>query len=203
MTSSTVLSIHTDGAARGNPGPGAYAFVIARDGEPPIEESGCLGQTTNNLAEYTALVRALERAIAMGGQKATINSDSELLVKQMNGEYRVKNADLKVLFDQAKKLCQQLKSVTLRHVRRAENSWADRLCNEALDGNVRPATIERMEEKASSATATIATDKTFDLREQGIACLRAAAESWTRGQAINPTPEEVWDRIVHLFEQDV
>ncbi len=132
--SDLTFRIHTDGAARGNPGPGAYAFVLERDGQPDIEENGLLGTTTNNQAEYTALVRALERALEMKGQRLHICSDSELLVQQMNGVYKVKNPGLRPLFDQAKELCEQFVAVTIRHVPRAQNSRADRLCNEALDG---------------------------------------------------------------------
>jgi ribonuclease HI len=89
VSDATVLKIHTDGAARGNPGEAAFAYVIARDGHAPIEVAGLLGKTTNNQAEYTALVRALEHALRLGrGNRVVIHSDSELMVKQMNGEYR-------------------------------------------------------------------------------------------------------------------
>ena len=127
-------TIHIDGAAHGNPGPAAFAFVIARPGEPALEEAECLGATTNNIAEYTALVRALKRAAELGGRQLTIFSDSELLVKQMNGEYRVKNEDLKVLHTQARELLPRFQRVTLQHVRREQNARADALCNRALDG---------------------------------------------------------------------
>src|SRR4051812_42348549 len=83
MPESVALTIHTDGAARGNPGPAAFAFVIAREGAPPIEDAGCLGTMTNNQAEYTALVRALEGALQLGPHhRLLIHSDSELMVKQ-------------------------------------------------------------------------------------------------------------------------
>src|SRR6516162_8081012 len=105
-------TIHIDGASRGNPGPAAYALVIARPGQPDWEESACLGRTTNNIAEYTALVRALERASQLSGRKLCIFSDSELLVKQMNGDYRVKNADLKAWFDKVKDRIEDFDKVT-------------------------------------------------------------------------------------------
>jgi ribonuclease HI len=127
-------TIHTDGGSRGNPGPAAAAFIIERPGAPDWEESFCLGQTTNNIAEYTGLLRALERAKQLGGQRLSIFSDSELLVKQMNGQYRVKNADLKELFDRAQTLKDTFDKVTIKHVYREENERADKLCNEALDG---------------------------------------------------------------------
>src|SRR5215510_12938016 len=92
-------TVHLDGASRGNPGAAAYAVVIERPGHEAWEESDRLGRTTNNVAEYTALIRALERCLEFGGKKLTIFSDSELLVKQMNGEYKVKSADLRSLYD--------------------------------------------------------------------------------------------------------
>src|SRR5262245_17276998 len=101
-TDTDAWTVNIDGATRGNPGPAAYAFVIQRPGEPAIEESDCLGQRTNNVAEYTALLRALERCVELGGQRLAIFSDSELLVKQMNGEYRVKSPDLKELHSTAR-----------------------------------------------------------------------------------------------------
>src|SRR5438874_5503142 len=137
MSNEAVLTIHIDGAARGNPGPAAYAYVITGGGHPLIEEAGCLGSATNNVAEYTALVKALQRASALRGTRLHVNSDSELLVKQMNGEYRVKNEQLRDLFDEAKTLARQFDLVAIRHVPRALNSHADRLCNEVLDGEAK------------------------------------------------------------------
>ena len=136
MAEADVLTIYTDGASRGNPGAAAFAYVIRREGQPSIEEAECLGDTTNNQAEYTALVRALERALQLGPHhRLLIHSDSELMVKQMNGEYRVKNADLRDLYEQACALRQRFEgAVTIRHVRRALNKRADELCNQALDG---------------------------------------------------------------------
>ncbi len=127
------LTINIDGAARGNPGPAAYAFVIARDGAPTLAEGGLLGSTTNNVAEYTALVRALERATELGARRLLIRSDSELLVKQMNGEYKVKNAALRDLSLQAARLAREIGKVSYTAVRREHNELADRLVNEALD----------------------------------------------------------------------
>src|SRR5205085_2832370 len=98
------------------------------------EEKGTLGSATNNIAEYTALVRALEHAARLGARRLLVYSDSELLVKQMSGEYRVKNDSLRALFEDAKLLCRDFDQVTIRHVPRAQNADADRLCNEALDG---------------------------------------------------------------------
>src|SRR5262245_25371149 len=136
------ININIDGAARGNPGPAAFAYVITRDGEPPVEHAGCLGEATNNIAEYTALVRALERAAELGAARVHGRSDSEVLVKQMNGEYKVKNASLRELYDQAQELAARFKAVSVEHVRREQNKRADQLCNDALDGRRRAAPDE-------------------------------------------------------------
>jgi len=127
-------TVHIDGASRGNPGPAAYAFsMVLADGEI-IEQAEPMGKTTNNVAEYTALVEALHRAAAAGVTHLDVYSDSELLVKQMRGEYKVKNADLKVLVDEAKQLMISFGDVRFEHVRREQNKRADELCNLALDG---------------------------------------------------------------------
>src|SRR3954467_14446378 len=114
-------TIHIDGASRGNPGDAAYAVVIALPDGKVVEESGVLGKETNNVAEYTALLKALEKAKHLGLRRLRIHSDSELLVKQVNGEYRVKNDDLKWLYDEARTLMKDFASVTLTHVRREQN----------------------------------------------------------------------------------
>src|SRR3954471_5429372 len=126
MAELPLLTIHTDGASRGNPGSAAFAYVIDRDGEEPIEEGGCLGRMTNNQAEYTALVRALEHALELAPDApVVVHSDSELMVKQVNGVYKVRNADLLDLYEQARDLRKQFPAgVTLRHVRREQNSRA-------------------------------------------------------------------------------
>src|SRR5215218_2452867 len=118
-------TMHIDGAARGNPGPAAYAVVIARPGLPPVEEAETLGTATNNVAEYTALVKGLERAADLGLRRLAVFSDSELLVKQMNGEYRVKHPDLLPLYEDAKELAKAFDALTIAHVRRGQNARAD------------------------------------------------------------------------------
>src|SRR4051812_13830594 len=92
--------IHTDGGSRGNPGPAAYAYVIERPGTPAIEVKAFLGRTTNNIAEYTGLVKALEHARALGARELVVHSDSELMVKQLRGEYKVKNEGLRPLYEE-------------------------------------------------------------------------------------------------------
>lgn len=201
MSRSAILTINIDGAARGNPGPAAFAYVITRNGELLSEVAGCLGTATNNLAEYTALVRAMERAAELGGERLLIRSDSELLVKQMNGLYRVKNPQLKVLYDQASRLRDQFASVSVVHVPRAENSQADRLCNEALDGLHEPAqSAPSVEHKLSRGRKDNPADA---LQEKALACIRSAARAWMHGDPAAPTPEQVWEQIRHILEDRV
>jgi ribonuclease HI len=124
----------TDGGARGNPGPAAYAFVLeAEDGTVLDTRGEAIGVATNNVAEYSALVAGLEEAVGRGVDELEVHSDSELMVKQMRGEYRVKNRDLQALFLDASRLARDVGLVTFTHVRREHNELADRLVNEALD----------------------------------------------------------------------
>src|SRR5262245_41798893 len=129
MSDTDTFTIHTDGGARGNPGPAAYSYVIARPGQPAVEDCGVIGETTNNIAEYTALVKALERAGELGGKRLAVHSDSELMVKQMLGQYKVKHEGLKPLYEQAKRLAGGFDRVTYKHVFREDNKRADELCN--------------------------------------------------------------------------
>jgi probable phosphoglycerate mutase len=126
--------LFTDGGARGNPGPAAYGFVLeAEDGTVLAAEGVAIGVATNNVAEYSGLVAGLRRALELHVNEVELVSDSELLVKQMRGEYRVKNDALRTLFLEATALARQLRGVEYRHVKRAHNELADRLVNEALD----------------------------------------------------------------------
>ncbi len=124
----------TDGGARGNPGPAAFAYVLeAEDGTVLDARGEAIGVATNNVAEYSALVAGLERAVEAGVRELEVRSDSELMVKQMRGEYRVKNRDLQSLFLDASRAAREIGRVTYTHVRREHNELADRLVNEALD----------------------------------------------------------------------
>jgi probable phosphoglycerate mutase len=126
--------LFTDGGARGNPGPAAYGFVLeAEDGTVLAAEGQAIGVATNNVAEYSGLVAGLRKAIELHVPEVEVVSDSELLVKQMRGEYRVKNEALRALFVEASALARGLQDVEYRHVKRAHNELADRLVNEALD----------------------------------------------------------------------
>ena len=126
--------LSTDGGARGNPGPAAYGYVLeAEDGTVLDARGETIGVATNNVAEYRALVAGLEKALELGVSEVEVVSDSELLVKQMTGVYRVKNEALRGLSLEASRLARRLDRVTYKAVRREHNELADRLVNEALD----------------------------------------------------------------------
>jgi len=126
--------LFTDGGARGNPGPAAYGYVIeAEDGTVLAAHGERIGIATNNVAEYRALIAGLEKAVELAVPEVEVVSDSELLVKQMRGEYRVKNAALRELSLEAARLARRIGAVTYTAVRREHNELADRLVNEALD----------------------------------------------------------------------
>ena len=127
--------VFTDGASRGNPGPAAIGAVIKDEHSRPITSiSRPIGQTTNNQAEYQAIIAALERAISLGASQVDVRSDSELLVKQITGRYRVKAASIKPLYQQVKQLLSQLEGFTVTHIPREQNKEADNLANKALKG---------------------------------------------------------------------
>jgi len=129
--------LFTDGGARGNPGPAAYGYVIeADDGHVLAAHGEAIGIATNNVAEYRALVAGLEKALELGLDALEVVSDSELLVKQMRGEYKVKNKALQGLSLEASALAGRLDRVRYTAVRREHNELADRLVNEALDAGV-------------------------------------------------------------------
>lgn len=127
------LTINVDGGSRGNPGPAAYGCYIRGAGSTPISLKGRLGNTTNNIAEYHGLIRALEKAVELGAEEVQILADSELMVRQMTGVYKVKNEHIAVLYKIASDLVRQIGKVHFKHVYREDNSVADALCNEALD----------------------------------------------------------------------
>jgi probable phosphoglycerate mutase len=126
--------LSTDGGARGNPGPAAFGYVLeADDGTVLAAHGERIGVATNNVAEYRALIAGLEKALELGLDELEVVSDSELLVKQMTGEYRVKNEALKELSLEAGRLARRIGDVSYTAVRREHNELADRLVNEALD----------------------------------------------------------------------
>lgn len=127
--------VNVDGGARGNPGPAAIAAVVQEPGGGLLEERGeRIGRATNNVAEYKALLLGIEMASALGASELELVGDSELIVKQVKGEYKVKDATMRELHAEVKKALRGFGSWSIRHVRREHNVEADRLVNEALDG---------------------------------------------------------------------
>jgi len=127
------LILQADGASRGNPGPAAIGVVIKDEQGRLVDRiSQRIGWTTNNQAEYIAIIAALERAIRLGASEVKVSMDSQLVVRQISGEYRVKKPALKLLYQQVKKLQSQLEGFTVTHVPREQNREADKLANMAL-----------------------------------------------------------------------
>ncbi len=127
------VTLYCDGACRGNPGPSSYGFVVLAGKTLVAEGKGLLGEMTNNVAEYSALLHGLKRCRSLGATDVTVKADSELMIRQMNGDYKVRAPQLVPLFHKAKILALQFRKVTFVHVPREENSHADALANEALD----------------------------------------------------------------------
>jgi ribonuclease HI len=129
------VTIHIDGGSRGNPGPAASGIVIrnAADNQILCGHGFFLGHATNNVAEYRGLIEGLKKAAELGAKKVEVVSDSELMVRQMLGQYRVKNPGLATLFQEAAQLRKNFQQFNIRHVRREQNKDADRLVNQALD----------------------------------------------------------------------
>jgi probable phosphoglycerate mutase len=147
-----VYSAYIDGASRGNPGPASYAVVVHGPGGETLHEIGkYIGRVTNNIAEYYGLIAALDYATTHGIQNLRVRSDSELLVRQMQGRYKVKSADLRPLHERASKSARALQSFRIEHVMREQNGDADRLANAALDAT---GGLSGRSEAVERATAT-------------------------------------------------
>lgn len=126
-------TLHSDGGARGNPGPAGIGFVLKTEGKESIEHGEYIGEATNNQAEYRALLAGMERAREAGVKNLACFLDSELVVKQLRGLYRVKNHGLKLLYEEARALAGQFAEVSFNHVARERNKEADRLVNKAIN----------------------------------------------------------------------
>ena len=145
------LIVNFDGGSRGNPGPAGIGIVVAAEDATPLITLGkYIGAATNNVAEYMALINGLQQAIKLGAKKLIVRGDSELVIKQMRGEYRVKNPALKDLFTQAQSLLQKFDSVQFEHNMREHNSLADRLANLAMD---RLTDVDDIDDMPSPASA--------------------------------------------------
>ena len=154
---SGVLEIFTDGACSGNPGPAGIGVVISQNGQVIKRISKFIGEATNNLAEYTALIYALQEALVLKASEIKVSTDSELLYHQIKGRYKIKNEKLKNLFDQVQHLSRGFKRIDFERVPREENQEADRLATQAVKKvqkkqatMVTPASIDVGEESPSS-----------------------------------------------------
>lgn len=151
-----VFIANVDGASRGNPGPASYAVIVrGPDGATRFESGKYIGRATNNVAEYYALISALDYAVAQGIERLLVRSDSELLVRQIEGRYKVKSPDLRPLYEHARKLARSLAYFAIEHVPRERNSEADELANIALDrtsssGGATPAASANLDARAAS-----------------------------------------------------
>lgn len=126
-------TLHTDGGARGNPGPAGIGYVLKIEGGKTIDYGDYIGERTNNYAEYMALIRGLEKAKAAKVTDITCYLDSELVVKQLKGEYRVRHQDLSPLYQQVLQLRKAFSHISFHHIRREKNAKADKLVNDAID----------------------------------------------------------------------
>ena len=126
------LEIFIDGACHGNPGEGAVGVVLLEHGKTVKEISAAIGRVTNNVAEYQALITAMKEAAQLNAQKLTINTDSELLYKQVTGQYQLKNENLKILFDEVAELSKEFQHIEIKRIPREENKVADGLAEKAL-----------------------------------------------------------------------
>jgi ribonuclease HI len=133
-----VLTINVDGGARGNPGPAAIGIVVAdADGQVILEIGEAIGEATNNVAEYRALLRGIASAVKLAADEVTFVNDSELVARQITGAYKVKHPEMKLLYDEAISALSALPSWSIRSVPRAQNAAADALVNATLDGSLR------------------------------------------------------------------
>ena len=151
------LTLEFDGGSRGNPGPAGIGVVVrAADNTPLVTLGRFIGTATNNVAEYRALITAMEEAKKLGAKRIVIRGDSELIIKQMKGEYRVKHPDMKVLYEEAQDLIHQFDAATITHNLRHKNELADKLANLAMDRR-RDVTDANVNESPIDAPSPLAT----------------------------------------------
>ncbi|HWE04499.1 MAG TPA: ribonuclease HI family protein [Tepidisphaeraceae bacterium] len=144
------LTLEFDGGSRGNPGPAGIGVVIrAQDGVPVYTLGRCIGRATNNVAEYRAMITAMEKALELGAARVLIRGDSELIIKQMRGEYRVKHPDMRALYDQAQDLIRRFDEAKIEHNLRDKNELADKLVNLSLDRKCDITDVDAVETRSS------------------------------------------------------
>ncbi len=129
----SMYKVYTDGASRNNPGPSSCAYVIFYNGSIMEEKAEYLGISTNNRAEYMGVIRAMERLVELNASHITLYNDSELIIKQINREYKIHKAELKILHQRIQSMLFHLFPIQFQHIRREENTRADFLCNQMLD----------------------------------------------------------------------
>lgn len=195
-------TIHTDGGSRGNPGPASVGYVINNDDwDQPVEVGEKLpAATTNNVAEYTALVRALEHARELGIKNVAVYTDSELMVKQVKGIYRVKNDKLIPLYEDLIAHSKQFDSFHIEHVRRELNKRADELCNLALDG--KPITKSGKTVSAAQTQTKKAKPVKQSVHDRAVECLQGVAQTWAKGDPQSPKAEMVWEQLWSILEEE-
>ncbi|HUH63376.1 MAG TPA: ribonuclease HI family protein [Terracidiphilus sp.] len=211
------FTAHCDGGSRGNPGPSAYGVVVTdASGREVAKLSKFLGRQTNNYAEYSGLLAALQWAAENGAKHLRVVSDSELMVKQMKGQYKVANPVLRPMWEEAKRLARQLEGFEIRHTLREGNREADRLANEAMDqgmgktreqgtGNREPGGVQR---PGSSVQGTGIRDQRSEQRDQGAASSVPRPGPGDRNVGGVKQPRQVLDGyvkggVVHLLEGEL
>ena len=201
------ITAFCDGGSRGNPGPAGYGvWIESADGSPLAELAEFIGTKTNNVAEYSGLLAALAWAVANGAGELRVVSDSELMVKQMKGQYSVKSPDLKPLYEEAKRRAAKLGRFEMQHVLRGKNKEADRLANEAMDRGTGKRAAGRPEIARASAVAVVAlrADPASKPQGNGPQVSRPAATALAEQQ---PLPREITgfvkNGVVHLVEGEL
>lgn len=176
------ITAYCDGGSRGNPGPAGYGvFIEGANGEKLAELSEFLGRATNNVAEYSALLASLEFALQQGHRRLRVVADSELLVKQIQGRYKVASPDLRPLYEEARRRIAKLEMFRVEHVLRGKNQKADRLANLAMDKGMG---------RAPKAASPVAPS-------------RAPAAAAKSGKPLEPLKGYVKDGVVHLLEGEL
>ncbi len=192
-----------DGAARGNPGPAAFAAILEIDDghSPPtrVTRAAPIGRATNNVAEYTALIEGLDLAHAHGVRRLQVLSDSELLVRQLTGQYRVRQPELLQLYNLAKQRLPAFDEVQFQHIPRTQNAAADRLANAVLDrqqGQVPPASPQR------AGSGGCGTGPPPAVMAKALDILHGAALAWSRDGLSALPVEAVWEQLWSVLEEE-
>jgi probable phosphoglycerate mutase len=199
------LTAHCDGGSRGNPGPAGYGAVIEdAKGRVLAELSVFVGIQTNNFAEYSGLLGVLRWAIEHNAKRLRVISDSELMVKQMQGKYAVKSPILRPLFEEARKLSRRIESFEMRHTLRGGNKTADRLANEAMDRGMGKTAIPQVAKPADFEAARQQVSKPANKPVSKLAPVAAATRTQPAAKPARQTLEGyVKDGVVHLIDGEL